>query len=153
MTRYDSYEFLVMPFGVTNALATFYTLMNKIFNPYLDKFVVVYLNDIIIYSSTLKKHVGHLRKVFQILRQNELYVNKEKCLFAKENVSFLGHRIKDGKVMIDDNKVKATQEWDPLTKVPQLRTLLGLVNYYRWFIKGYSTRTAPLTELLKKNKA
>ncbi|RVW50369.1 RNA-directed DNA polymerase-like [Vitis vinifera] len=79
VTRYGSYEFLVMPFGLTNAPATFYTLMNKIFHPYLDKFVVVYLDDIVIYSNTLKEHEEHLRKVFKILRQNKLYVKKEKC--------------------------------------------------------------------------
>ena len=107
LTRYGSYEFLVMPFNLTNALATFCTLMNKIFHPYLDKFVMVYLDDIVIYSSTLKKHVEHLRKVFKILRQNELYVKKKKCFFAKEEVSFLGHRIKDGKLMMNDSKVKA----------------------------------------------
>ena len=153
VTRYGSYEFLVMPFGLTNAPATFCTLMNKIFHPYLDKFVVVYLDDIVIYSNTLKEHVEHLRKVFKILRQNELYVKKEKCSFAKEEVSFLGHRIRDGKLMMDNSKVKAIQEWDPPTKVPQLRSFLGLVNYYRRFIKGYSARAAPLTDLLKKNKA
>ena len=156
VTRYGSYEFLVMPFGLTNAPATFCTLMSKIFHPYLDKFVVVYLDDIVIYSNTLntlKEHVEHLRKVFKILRQNELYVKKEKCSFAKEEVSFLGHRIRDGKLMMDDSKVKAIQEWDPPTKVPQLRSFLGLVNYYRRFIKGYSARAAPLTDLLKKNKA
>ncbi|KAL6334692.1 hypothetical protein AAG906_021249 [Vitis piasezkii] len=95
----------------------------------------------------------HLRKIFKILRQNELYVKKEKCSFAKEEVSFLGHRIRDGKLMMDNSKVKAIQEWDPPTKVPQLRSFLGLVNYYRRFIKGYSARAAPLTDLLKKNKA
>ena len=84
VTRYGSYEFLMMPFGLTNAPTTFYTLMNKIFHPYLDKFVVVYLDDIIIYSNTLKKHIEHLRMVFKILRQNELYVKKEKCSFAKK---------------------------------------------------------------------
>ena len=138
VTRYGSFEFLVMPFGLTNAPATFCTLMNKIFHPYLDKFVVVYLDDIIIYSNTLKEHVEHLRKVFKILRQNELYVKKEKCPFAKEEVSFLGLCIRDGKLMMDDSKVKAIQKWDPPTKVPQLRSFLGLVNYYRRFIKGYS---------------
>ncbi|KAL6322424.1 hypothetical protein AAG906_008079 [Vitis piasezkii] len=142
VTRYGSYEFLVMPFGLTNAPATFCTLMNKIFHPYLDKFVVVYLDDIVIYSNTLKEHEEHLRKVFKILRQNKLYVKKEKCSFAKEEVSFLGHRIRDGKLMMDDSKVKAIQEWDPPTKVPQLRSFLGLFG-----------RAAPLTDLLKKNKA
>nr|CAN62036.1 hypothetical protein VITISV_019703 [Vitis vinifera] len=153
VTRYGSYEFLVMPFGLTNAPATFCTLMNKIFHPYLDKFVVVYLDDIVIYSNTLKEHEEHLRKVFKILRHNKLYVKKEKCSFAKKEVSFLGHRIRDGKLMMDDSKVKAIQEWDPPTKVPQLRSFLGLVNYYRRFIKSYSGRAAPLTDLLKKNKA
>ncbi|RVW47393.1 Retrovirus-related Pol polyprotein from transposon 297 [Vitis vinifera] len=153
VTRYGSYEFLVMPFGLTNAPATFCTLMNKIFHPYLDKFVVVYLDDIVIYSNTLKEHEEHLRKFFKILRQNKLYVKKEKCSFAKEEVNFLGHRIRDGKLMMDDSKVKAIQEWDPPTKVPQLRSFLSLVNYYRRFIKGYSGRAAPLTDLLKKNKA
>ncbi|RVW59633.1 Transposon Ty3-G Gag-Pol polyprotein [Vitis vinifera] len=153
VTRYGSYEFLVMPFGLTNAPTMFCTLMNKIFHPYLDKFVVVYLDDIVIYSNTLKEHEEHLRKVFKILRQNKLYVKKEKCSFAKEEVSFLGHRIRDGKLMMDDSKVKAIQEWDPPTKVPQLRSFLSLVNYYRRFIKGYSGRAAPLTDLLKKNKA
>ncbi|RVW96752.1 Retrovirus-related Pol polyprotein from transposon 297 [Vitis vinifera] len=129
VTRYGSYEFLVMPFGLTNAPATFCTLMNKIFHPYLDKFVVVYLDDIVIYSNTLKEHVEHLRKVFKILRQNELYVKKEKCSFTKEEVSFLGHCIKDGKLMMDDSKVKAIQEWEPPTKVPQLRSFLDALDF------------------------
>ena len=81
------------------------------------------------------------------------YVKKEKCSFAKEEVSFLGHRIRDGKLMMDDSKVKAIQEWDPPTKVPQLKSFLGLVNYYRRFIKDYLGRATPLTDLLKKNKA
>ncbi|KAL6349714.1 hypothetical protein AAG906_041121 [Vitis piasezkii] len=84
VTRYGSYKFLVMPFDLTNAPTTFCTLINKIFHPYLDKFMVVYLDDIVIYSNTLKEYVEHLRKVFKILRQNELYVKKEKCSFAKE---------------------------------------------------------------------
>ena len=88
----------------------FYTLMNKIFHSYLDKFVVVYLDDIFIYSNTLKEHVEHLRKALKILKHNELYVKKEKYSFAKKEVSFLGHRIRYGKLMMDDSKVKAIQE-------------------------------------------
>ena len=114
---------------------------------------MVYLDDIVIYSNTLKEHVEHLRKVFKILRQNELYVKREKCSFSRGEVSFLGHRIKDDKLMMDDSKVNAIQEWDPPTKVPQLKSFFGLVNYYWRFIKGYSARAAPLTDLLKKNKA
>ena len=153
VTRYGSYEFLVMPFGLTNAAATFCTLMNKIFHPFLDKFMVVYLDDIVIYSNTLEEHVDHLWLVSRLLRQNKLYLKKEKCSFSLREVGFQGHCIKDGKLMMDESKIKAIQEWDPPTKVPELRSFLGLVNYYRRFIKGYSSRAAPLTDLLKKSKA
>ncbi|KAL5733419.1 hypothetical protein ACOSQ2_033111 [Xanthoceras sorbifolium] len=153
VTRYGAYEFLVMPFGLTNTPATFFTLMNKIFHPYLDRFVVVYLDDIMVYSNTLEEHARHLQAVFKVLKENELYVKKEKCSFAQPEVYFLGHKIKDGVLMMDEAKIKAICEWDPPTKVPELRSFLGLVNYYRRFIKGYSARAAPLTDLLKKNKA
>ncbi|KAI5671867.1 hypothetical protein M9H77_12231 [Catharanthus roseus] len=116
ITRYGSYEFLVMPFGLTNAPATFCTLMNKLFHPYLDQFVVVYLDDIVIYSQTMEEHKEHLRKVFQVLKNNELYVKKEKCSFAQEEVLFLGHKIKGGKLMMEDTKVQAIQRWEPPTK-------------------------------------
>ena len=82
VTRYWSYEFLVMPFGLTNAPTTFFTLMNKIFHPYLDRFVVIYLDDIVVYSNMLEEHKQHLREVFKVLRENELYIKKEKCSFA-----------------------------------------------------------------------
>lgn len=105
VTRYGAFEFLVMPFSLTNALATFCTLMNKLFHPYLDKFVVVYLDDIVVYSDTLEEHVNHLRKVFQVLRENELYVKREKCDFAKEEVIFLGHKVGRGQLKMDEAKV------------------------------------------------
>nr|GEV84874.1 hypothetical protein [Tanacetum cinerariifolium] len=127
VTRYGSYEFLVMPFGLTNAPVTFCTLMNKLFHLFLDKFVVVYLDDIVVYSHTLEEHV--------------------------DEVEFLGHKIKDGGLMMDDAKIKAIQEWEPPTKVTELRSFLGLVNYYRRFIMGYSAIASPLTNLLKKNQA
>jgi len=96
VTRYGAYEFLVMPFGLTNAPATFCTLMNNVFKDYLDKFVVIYLDDIIIYSNKLEEHVEHLEAVFKVLRENSLYVKEEKCYFAQEEIQFLGHHI-DGR--------------------------------------------------------
>ena len=150
VTRYGSFEFLVMPFGLTNAPTTFFTLMNKIFHPFLDKFVVVYLDDIVVYSDNLQDHVEHLRRVFEVLRENELYVKKEKCSFAQKKVSFLGHHIKDGRIMMERDKVQAINEWEPPKNTSELRSFLGLANYYRRFIKSYSARTAPLTDLLKK---
>ncbi|GJS21721.1 putative nucleotidyltransferase, ribonuclease H [Tanacetum coccineum] len=127
--------------------------MNKLFHPFLDKFVVVYLDDIVVYSHTLEEHVLHLKQVFQVLRDNELYVKLEKCSFAQDEVEFLGHKIKDGRLMMDGAKIKAIKEWEPPTKVTELRSFLGLVNYYRRFIMGYSAIASPLTDLLKKNKA
>ncbi|KAL9264667.1 Retrovirus-related Pol polyprotein from transposon 17.6-like protein [Drosera capensis] len=147
------YEFLVMPFGLTNAPATFCTLINNIFHPFLDKLVVVYLDDIVIYSAMLEEHAQHLRKVFEVLEKSELYIKREKCSFAQQEVYFLGHKIKDGELLMDEGKVRAIQELEPKTKVLELRSFLGLVNYYWRFIKGYSAIVAPLTDLLKKNHA
>ncbi|KAE8724095.1 hypothetical protein F3Y22_tig00010927pilonHSYRG00153 [Hibiscus syriacus] len=147
------YEWLFMPFGLTNALATFCTLMNKLFQPYLDQFMVVYLDDIVVYSNSIEEHIDHLRIVFKKLRENELYVKKEKCTFSTEEEQFFGHVIDHGKLLIDGNKIKAITEWEPPTKVSEMRSFLGLVNYYRQFIQGYSTRASPLTDLLKKGKA
>jgi len=100
VTRYGSYEFLVMPFGLTNALVTFCTLMNKVLESFLDHSVVVYLDDIVVYSQTMDKHVEHLRQVLQTFRSNELYM-KEKCSFTQEEVMFLGHIIGRGKIRMD----------------------------------------------------
>ena len=130
VTRYGAYEFLAMPFGLTNAPAAFCTLMNKVLAPFLDRFVVVYLDDIVIYSKTLEEHVEHLREVFRTLRDNQLYVKKEKCSFAQEEVAFLGHIVGRGKIRMDPAKIKAILEWEPPTKVTELRSFLGLVNYY-----------------------
>ncbi|GAA0147438.1 hypothetical protein LIER_07137 [Lithospermum erythrorhizon] len=148
--RYGSFEFLVMLFGLTNAPATFYTLMNKIFHPFLDEFVVVYLDDIVVYSKTLEEDVEYLQQVFQVLRENELYVKIEKCLFAQLDVMFLGHKVAKGKIHMDESKIHAIAEWKEPKKVSELRSFLGLVNYYRRFILGYLARATPLTELLKK---
>ncbi|KAE8708553.1 Detected protein of unknown function [Hibiscus syriacus] len=119
----------------------------------LNKFMVVYLDDIVVYSNSIGEHVYHLRIVFKILRENELYVKKEKCTFTTEEVHFLGHVIGHGKLLMDRNKIKAITEWEPTTKVSEMRSFLGLVNYYRRFIQGYSAQASPLTDLLKKGKA
>lgn len=153
VTRYGSYEWLVMPFGLTNAPATFCTLMNKIFQPYLDQFVVIYLDDIVVYSSSMEEHVRHLQIVFNVLRKNELCVKREKCTFAQPKVQFLGHTISQGQIQMDSDKVEAIRDWEVPTKVPELRSFLGLANYYRRFILGYSDIAAPLMDLLKKNRS
>ncbi|XP_062021178.1 uncharacterized protein LOC133737687 [Rosa rugosa] len=150
VTRYGAFEFLVMSFGLTNAPATFYTLMNQVFQDYLDKFVVVYLDDIVVYNSTLEEHVEHLKLVFQQLRDNQLYVKSEKCSFAQVTIKFLGHIIERGRIRMDMEKVEAIKEWRNPKNVKELRSFLRLANYYRRFIENYSKKTTPLTELLKK---
>ena len=125
VTRYGSYEFLVMPFRLTNAPATFCTLMNKVLQPFFDRFVVVYLDDIVIYSQSLEKHVEYLRQVFRVLRENQLYIKKEKCSFAQREIPFLGHIMGGGQIRMDGSKVRAIDEWEPPTKVTELRSFLG----------------------------
>jgi hypothetical protein len=150
-TRYGSYEFLVMPFGLTNAPVTFCILKNDIFREWLDDFVVVYINDILIYSGSLEEHAEHLRKVFQRLRENKLYAKLEKCEFGVTKVDFLGHRIIQKGLKMDDHKVNAIVDWEPLKSVLALKSFLGLASYYRKFIKNIAKIAALLTNLLKKS--
>ena len=117
-----------MLFGLTNAPTTFCTLMNQVFKDYLDKFVVVYLDDIMVYSSILEEHAHHLRLVFEALRKEQLYVKREKCSFAFKEVSFLGHWIGSGCIWMDGEKVVAIKAWTQPNKVPELCSFLGLAN-------------------------
>jgi len=152
-TRYDHYEYQVMPFGVTNAPAIFMDYMNRIFHPFLDKFVVIFIDDILIYSKTLEEHEEHLRIVSQILREKKLYAKLSKCEFWLEKVKFLGHVISNKGVSVDPTKVEAVLQWEPPKTVTEIRSFLGLAGYYRRFIEGFSKIVMPLTQLTKKGQA
>ncbi|KAL0361546.1 UNVERIFIED_CONTAM: RNA-directed DNA polymerase [Sesamum radiatum] len=130
VTRYEAFEFLVIPFGLTNAPATFNTLMNQVLHGFLDEFVVVYLDDIVIYNGTLAEHVEHLWQVLTRLRQHELYAKVSKCSFAQETISFLGHIVERGRTRMDPKKVQTIEEWQPPSDVYDLCSFLGLANYY-----------------------
>ncbi|KAH0743133.1 hypothetical protein KY290_031126 [Solanum tuberosum] len=152
VTRYGAFDWLAMPFGLTNTPATFCTLMNKLFHPFLDQFVVIYLDDNVVYSHSIEEHVEHLCKVLKVLRENDLCVKREKGSFAQPSVQFLGHTISHGEIRMDSDKVEAIRDWEAPTKVPKLWSFLGLANYYRRFIFDYSAIAAPLTDLLKKGR-
>jgi len=150
-TRYGHYEFLVLPFGLTNAPATFMHLMQSIFGTHLDDFVIVFLDDILIFSKTLQEHQKHVRKVLELLRENKLYAKMSKCEFFKEEISFLGHVVNSEGVSMEKEKVRATQDWPTPTTVTGVRAFLGLAGYYRRFVKGFSRIASPLTSLLQND--
>ncbi|GJP60468.1 hypothetical protein CLOP_g17684 [Closterium sp. NIES-67] len=140
-----------MPFGITNAPATFQAEMNHILCPLLDECVVVYLDDILVYSHDMQQHVEHLRRVFEILRQERFYVKLSKRDFALEKVQFLGHIISAQGFHVDPKKIEAVCMWRTPENVKELQQFLGFANYYNKFVPKYAKITAPLTNLLKKN--
>ena len=149
-TRYGHYEWLVLPMGLTNAPATFMYQMNDIFRPYLDNFVVVFLDDVLIFSRTLAEHRQHVRLALQKLRENKLYAKASKCSFFQAEVEFLGHRIDRHGLHMMEDKVKAITDWPTPKSLDDVATFLGTVGYYRKFIKNYSSIAAPLSSLQKK---
>ncbi|CAI7805519.1 unnamed protein product [Closterium sp. NIES-53] len=150
-TRYGSYEYLVMPFGLTNAPATFQAEMNLILRPLLDECMLVYLDDILIYSKDMKQHVEHLRSVFEILRRERFYEKLSKSEFALKKVQFFGHMVSAQEVHVDPKKIEAVRTWKTPENVKELQQFIGFANYYNWFVPNYSKIAASLTSLLKKN--
>jgi hypothetical protein len=149
-TRYGLYEFLVMSFGLTNAPAYFMYLMNSIFMNELDKFVVVFIGDILIYSKSEAEHTKHLRIVLQRLRDHKLYAKFSKCEFWLDSVEFLGHTISQDGISMDPSKVQEVMDRKPPKLVHQIHSFLGLASYYHRFIPDFSRIAKPMTELLKK---
>jgi hypothetical protein len=151
-TRYGLYEYTVMSFGLTNSPAYFMYLMNKMFMEYLNKFVVVFINDILIFSKTEEEHEKHLRMVLEKLRSNQLYAKFSKCEFWLTEVAFLRHVISTGGVSVDPSKVKDVLNWMPHTNALEIQSFLGLAGYYHRFIKDSSKIAKPMTSLLEKNR-
>jgi hypothetical protein len=152
-TRYGLYEYTMMSFGLTNAPAYFMYLMNKVFMEYLDKFVIVFIDDILIFSKTMEEHEEHLRLVLENLRSNKLYAKFSKCEFWLTEVAFLGDVISAGGVSVDSGKVKDVLNWMLPTTASEIRSFLGLAGYYRQYIKDFSKIAKPMTKLLENNKA
>jgi hypothetical protein len=150
-TRYGLFEYLVMSFGLTNASAHFTYLMNSVFMPELDKFVVVFIGDILIYSKNEEEHAQHLQIVLTCLREHQLYAKFSKCAFWLEEIQFLGHVLSTKGIAVDPSKVKDILEWKPPTTVHQVRSFLGLAGYYRRFIPDFSKLVKPITSLLKND--
>ena len=149
-TIYGHYEFLVMSFGLTNAPAAFMDLMNRVFRPYLNRFVIVFINDILVYSRSELEHERHLGLVLQTLRQYQLYAKFSKCEFWLSRVGFLEHVVSADGIYVDPQKVEAVANWEQPTTVTEVWSFLGLAGYYRRFIEGFSKIAGPLHCLTRK---
>ncbi|GJX22879.1 putative reverse transcriptase domain-containing protein [Tanacetum coccineum] len=151
-TRYGHFEFTVMPFGLTNAPAIFMDLMNRVCKPYLDKFVIVFIDDILIYSKSEEEHEVHLKTILDLLKEEKLYAKFSKCEFWLKEVQFLGHVVNRDGIHVDPSKVESVKNWKTPESPTEIRSFLGLAGYYRRIIKNFSKIAKPLTLLTQKNK-
>jgi hypothetical protein len=149
-TRYGHFEFIVMSFGLTNAPTSFMEAMNKMLHEFLDDFVVVFLDDILIYSKTEEEHEQHLRLILDALRKNQFYGKLKKCAFWLSEVAFLGHAINQQGIAVDPKNVAVVVEWKRPSSVSEIQSFLGHAGYYRRFVPNFSSITKPLTKLLEK---
>ncbi|XP_019082698.1 PREDICTED: uncharacterized protein LOC104704959 [Camelina sativa] len=150
-TKQGLYEWLVMPFGLSNAPSTFMRLMNHVLRVYINKFVVVYFDDILVYSKCLEEHLEHLSLVLDTLRENKLYANFKKCVFGANELVFLGFVVSAQGLKVDNDKIKAIEEWPTPTNISQVRSFHGLASFYRRFVRDFSSVAAPLTATIKKS--
>nr|GFB27005.1 putative reverse transcriptase domain-containing protein [Tanacetum cinerariifolium] len=150
-TRYGHYEFQVMPFGITNAPAVFIDLINRVCKPYLDEFVIVFIDDILIYSKNKKEHEEHLKAILELLKKEELYAKFSKCEFFIPKVQFLGHVIDSQGIHVDPAKIESIKDWASPKTPTEIRQFLGLAGYYRRrFIEGFSKIAKSMTKLTQK---
>ena len=146
------YEWLVMPFGLSNMPSTFMRVMNQVLRPFVGKFVVVYFDDILIYSKTADEHVEQLRDVLAVLQENQIFLNLKKCSFMTDSLLFLGYVVSSEGIHVDEEKVRAIREWPAPKTVGEVQSFHGLATFYRRFIQNFSTVMAPITECMKKGK-
>ena len=151
-TCYGHYEYKVMPFGLTNAPATFQALMNDILQPFLDSFVIVYIDDILVYSKNMEEHQQHLWQVLDKLREHKLYAKMKKCSFGQKEIDFLGHHVTQHGIQTDPQKIQAIRDWQLPANVKKLQSFLGLSNFYQRFVNNYAGISAPLTDMTHEDE-
>ncbi|KAK8936851.1 hypothetical protein KSP39_PZI012537 [Platanthera zijinensis] len=149
-TRYGNFEFLVMSFGLTNVHSALMDMMNRVFREYLDKFIIVFIDDILVYFKTREEHATHLRLTLSTLRQHQLYAKLVKCEFWLDRVAFMRHVISSDGLSVDPAKISAVMDWKQPSTPTEIRSFLGLAGYYRCFVKDFSSLDAPLINLTQK---
>ncbi|KAL7598755.1 hypothetical protein Lser_V15G25360 [Lactuca serriola] len=149
-TRYGHYEFMVMPFGITNAPTVYMDLMNRVRWPMLDRSIIVFIDDILVYSKTREHHDEHLRELLGVLRRERLYAKFSKCDFLLRDAQFLGHLVNQDEILVDPAKIEAVMQWEVPKSHSKIRSFLGLAGYYHIFIQEFSKIVVPLTLLKRK---